>query len=325
MSTAATMQQTPAIPPRRPSRTQEKDNASSIPAIPPRPNKRFNRSVSPNPDRFAPSPLNDGFQAKNPPAHYYSSDAGGLTVEPVDRSSSVDLPSIGQEGQEYAAVTDELSSSPDLPRAGSASPEQTRTIGEDIKLYAPKPTMPAQSAKERVAVVTRTDSDRAAAFGIGRPSSEDPYPRSLKKKASTTSQLSHDSHVDDELGIPEIGQRVPLFGNAGDVQAPSPAPGSSATTEGAAKSSRHHARKSSGRSTFGSLPPDSYGLHGHGVESTDKLKKAYYEKHPEAKKLDYYNHLHGRVKDYSMSSEELNKIVRDTASRGAGSGNTIHR
>ncbi|KAI1861697.1 uncharacterized protein JN550_010767 [Neoarthrinium moseri] len=310
------MQQAPVIPP-RPSRSQDKDNGSSVPTIPPRPAKRFNRSISPNPDRFAPSPFNESpFHPKSPGRRY---SPGHLMAEPVDRSGSVDLPTIGQEGQEYAAVTDELSSSPETERRPSNSPEQTRTIGEDIKLHAPKPTMPAQSAKQRVAAVTRTDSDRAAAFGIGRPSSEDPYPRSLKKKASTTSQLSHVSHDEDEQGIPEIGQRVPLFGNAGDVQAPTPGPGQSGTPDNAKSSTRHHARRTSGRSTFGALPPDSYGLHGHGVENTDKLEKAYYEKHPEAKKFDLYNHhLHDRVKDYHMSSEELNKIVRDTASRGHG-------
>ncbi|KAH8666330.1 altered inheritance of mitochondria protein 21 [Xylariales sp. PMI_506] len=318
MSAATTMQQTPLIPP-RPSRSQEKDNGSSIPAVPPRPTKRFNRSISPNPDRFAPSPLNEGsFPPKSPGTRRFSS---GLTVdEPVERAGSVDLPSIGQEGQEYEVVADDISSEPSEDRQGSASPEQTRTVGDDLKLHAPKPTMPAQSAKQRVAAVTRTDSDKAASFGIGRPSSEDPYPRSLKKKASTASQLSQSSHVDDEQGIPEIGQRVPLLGNAGDIQAPSPAPSSATTAE---KTVPHHSRKLSGRSTFGSLPPDSYGLHGHGVERTDKLEKAYYEKHPEAKKIDLFNYqLHDRVKDYSMSSEELNKIVRSSASRGAGLGNT---
>ncbi|KAK6080651.1 hypothetical protein SCUP234_05197 [Seiridium cupressi] len=311
------MQQTPAIPP-RPSRSQDKDNGSSIPAIPPRPAKRFNRSISPNPDRFAPSPLNESPFAPKSPGRRTSGTM--LSADPIERPGSVSIPSIGQEGQEYAAVTDELSSSPENQRA--VSPEQTRTIGEDVKLHAPKPKLPQEAAKQRVAAVTRTDSDRAASFGIGRPSSEDPYPRTLKKKASTTSQLSHDSHVDDEQGIPEIGIRVPLLGHAGDIQAPTPGPGSSSTPDLPKSSTRHHTRKTSGRSTFGQLPPDSYGLHGHGVEHTDKLEKAYYEKHPEAKQFDLRNHhLHDRVKDYHMSSEELNKLVRDS-SGGAGFGST---
>ncbi|KAI1373563.1 altered inheritance of mitochondria protein 21 [Hypoxylon crocopeplum] len=318
---AATMQSTPAIPP-RPGRTQEKDNGSSVPAIPPRPiNRRLNRSVSPNPDRFAPSPLNESpFAPKSPRATRHNLTRLG---EELERPRSVEMPNVGEEGREYAAAIEELSSSPETSRRSSTSPEQTRTVGEDIKLYAPKPTMPAQSAKQRVAAVTRTDSDRAAAFGIGRPSQEDQvFPgRTLKKKASTASQLSHQSEPytnEDEVGIPEIGQRVPMLAHAGDVQAPSPAP-RTASTDGT-KPIRHHTRKSSSRSGFGDLPPDVYGLHGHGVASTAKLEKAYYEKHPDVLQKERYNHLHDRVRDYSMSSEDLNKIVRDTASRGAGFG-----
>ncbi|KAI1118348.1 hypothetical protein F5Y14DRAFT_260239 [Nemania sp. NC0429] len=299
---------TPVIPP-RPARSQEKDG-NPAPTIPARPTKRFNRSVSPNPDRFAPSPLNDNpFDAK-PKRNSHS-----LLGEQLDRSTSVDLPGVGEEGQEYAAAIEEL---------GSSSPEQTRIVGEDLKLHAPKPTVPAASAKQRVATVTRTDSDRAAAFGIGRPSSEEPLyagARSLKKKASTTSQLSHHSelYTDDEHGIPEIGQRVPMLSYAGDVQAPSPAPPRASSVD-STKSGRHHTRRTSSRNGFNDLPPGSYGLHGHGVESTAKLEKAYYEKHPEIYQKEHYHSLHDRAHDYSMSRENLNKIVRDTASRGVGFG-----
>ncbi|KAI0021804.1 altered inheritance of mitochondria protein 21 [Xylariomycetidae sp. FL0641] len=316
MSSAATMQSTPSIPP-RPSRGQDKSNGSSAPLVPPRPTKRFNRSVSPNPDRFAPSPLNESpFLPAKSPRHSQSH----LGEELIERSKSVDMPGVGEEGQEYAAAIEGLNvSSPEEERQPAGSPEQTRTVGADIQLHAPKPTMPAVSAKQRVAAVTRTDSDRAASFGIGRPTSTD-LPRGLKKKASTTSQLSHNSenHVEDEQGIPEIGQRVPMLLNAGDVQAPSPAPPRAPSVDGS--KTYHHHRKLSSRSGFGDLPPGSYGLHGHGVASTDKLEKAYYEKHPDLLQKEHYNHLHDRVHDYSMSSEDLNKIVRDTASRGAGLG-----
>ncbi|KAI1458086.1 altered inheritance of mitochondria protein 21 [Annulohypoxylon moriforme] len=319
---AATVQSNPAVPP-RPTRSQEKDNGSSAPTIPPRPVRRLNRSLSPNPARFAPSPLNESpFGPKSPGAARHSQTHLG---EELERPTSVEMPNVGEEGREYAAAIEGLSTSPDdQSRRSSTSPEQTRTVGEDIKLYAPKPTMPAQSAKQRVAQVTRTDSERAAAFGIGRSSFEDQaYPgRSLKKKGSTTSQLSHQSepYAEDEHGIPEIGQRVPMLVNAGDVQAPSPAPAPRAASVDGTKSSRNHTRKTSSRGGFGDLPSDVYGLHGHGVATNDKLEKAYYEKHPDALKKERYNHLHDRVNDYSMSSENLNKIVRDTASRGAGFG-----
>ncbi|KAI1343069.1 altered inheritance of mitochondria protein 21 [Xylariaceae sp. FL0016] len=321
---AATMQSTPAIPP-RPSRSQDKGTGSSAPMIPPRPTKRFNRSVSPNPDRFAPSPLNESPFVPKSPRHSQSH-----LGESIERSKSVDMPGVGQEGQEYAAAIEDMQDTmPEPVSPGSAgSAEQTRTVGDDLKLHAPKPTMPASSAKQRVQQVTRTDSDRAAAFGIGRPSSDDPVQsanRSLKKKASTTSQLSHHSEMagEDDHGIPEIGQRVPMLANAGDVQAPSPAPPRAPSAEGH-RPGRAHTRKLSARGGFNELPPGSYGLHGHGVQSSDKLEKAYYEKHPELKSKEHYNHLHDRVHDYAMSSEDLNKIVRDTASRGAGFGTTEH-
>ncbi|KAI1429892.1 altered inheritance of mitochondria protein 21 [Xylaria sp. FL1777] len=313
---AATMSSTPAVPP-RPTRSQDNANGT-VPTIPARPTKRFNRSVSPNPDRFAPSPLNES--SFIPTAKRNSQSFLG---EELERSTSVDLPGVGEEGREYAAAIEELgSSSPDETR--SSSPEHTRLVGEGLKLHAPKPTVPAASAEKRVAAVTRTDSDRAAAFGIGRPSSEEPLysgARSLKKKASTTSQLSHHSelYTDDEHGIPEIGQRVPMLSYAGDVQAPSPAPPRASSVD-STKSGRHHTRRTSSRTGFHDLPPGSYGLHGHGVESTDRLEKAYYEKHPDIYQKEHYHPLHERVHDYSMSSENLNKIVRDTASRGVGFG-----
>ncbi|KAK3953675.1 hypothetical protein QBC32DRAFT_112669 [Pseudoneurospora amorphoporcata] len=300
MSTTASQ---PPVPP-RPSRSTEKQPA---PVIPPRPLKnRIERSMSPNPNRFAPSPLNEG------PIQPRSSHPlrNGHNGEDIKRSTSVDLPSLGQEGMEYASITENTSSSEQ-----SAAPEQTRTVGHDLKLHAPKPSLPPANAKQRIMAVTRTDTDRAATFGIGRPSSDDqsthvlPSDKSLKKKASTTSQLSVD--LDDEHGIPEIGQQVPMYKNAGDVQAPSPAPGAGPDQV------KHHSRRTSAR---GILPPGSYGLHGHGVFAADKLEKAYYEKHPEARKKEHTPYQYDRANNFSMTSENLNKIVRETASRGSGLG-----
>lgn len=328
---APSSQPAPLVPP-RPSRSKSQDKNSGSgtgtgpppPAIPPRPSRRFNRSVSPNPDRFAPSPLNEtSFAPKNTlnSSHRTSGLSASHLGHELERSTSVELPGPGEEGQEYAVIEDHSASPEEPPRRDSTSPEQTRTVGEDIKLHAPKPTMPAQSAKQRVAAVTRTDSDRAAAFGIGRPSSAEQ--RSLKKKASTTSQLSQAEVVEEGHGIPEIGQRVPMYPNAGDVQAPSPAP-TSAPAESVKPSRSSHSRKSNSRG-FNELPPGSYGLHGHGVAATDKMEKAYYEKHPELLQKEQYKYQHDRPNDFSLSKEDLNKIVRDTASRGAGPGNITHQ
>jgi len=302
--------QPPVVPP-RPIRSQDKDEqASSMPKVPPRPIKhRFDRSVSP--DRFAPSPLNESpFLSRSPKATRSSPTNGnGFLSESIERPGSVALPSVGEEGLEYDALKE------DRP----TSPEHTRTVG-DLKLHAPKPSLPAQSAKQRVAAVTRTDSDKAAAFGIGKTSSEDPsaHRSSVKKKASASQISGSDSHFDDEQGIPEIGQRVPMNPFAGDIQAPSPAPAISGISEGL-KSGRHHGRRTSARG-FVDLPPGSYGLHGHGVSSTDKLDKQYYEKHPELFHREKSVPLHDRQNDFALPSSELNKIVRETASRGSGVG-----
>ncbi|KAM4063048.1 altered inheritance of mitochondria protein 21 domain-containing protein [Hirsutella rhossiliensis] len=311
MSAAAT-QQTPAVPP-RPSRTMDKEGTGTMPKIPPRPaHKHIDRSVSPNPDRFAPSPLSGGVTVK-PANRAQLLGPRERADEAIDRSGSVPMPSVGEEGVEYSAVADEMN----YEERRSSSPEQTRTVGEDLKLHAPKPSLPAASAKQQVMAVTRTDSDRAASFGIGRPGStagERSASRNSNRKRPGSSYSAHsDHHTDDEQGIPEIGQRVPMNPHLGDVQAPSPGPG--ATSEGANK--RHHGRKLSARG----LPPGSYGLHGHGVAPQDKLDKAYYQKHPEVLEREQHTPLHDRQNDFAMSSSDLNKLVRDTASRQSAPGN----
>jgi hypothetical protein len=312
MTMSATATQAPVIPP-RPGRGQEK---ASLPVVPPRPIKsRIDRSVSPNHGRFAPSPLNEhAFPRESPRGSRLSFDYASQD-ELMPRSTSVDLPSLGEEGREYASLVEQSRSAVDQ----ASSPEHTRTVAEDLKLHAPKPSLPALSAKQRVLAVTRTDSDKAASFGIGRPSSfGEATPaagstRSLKKKASTTSQLSNatESQTEDEHGIPEIGQQVPMYPGAGDVQAPSPAPGAAESPK-----AKHHARRPSSRG----IPPGSYGLHGHGYVPQDKLEKAYYEKHPDLLKKEHTPHHHDRANDFSMSSQDLNRIVRESASRGSALG-----
>ena len=238
--------------------------------------------------------------------------------EPIERSGSVDLPSVGEEGREYSALMGEAQNDTTntAARSQTSSPEQTRTVAQDLQLHAPKPSLPANSAKQRVQAVTRTDSDKAAAFGIGHPSNGEDRPISRERgvsrgesrdrisKRPSTSMSGNSDQTEDEHGIPEIGQRVPMNRHLGDVQAPSPGP-----SEG---SGRHHSRKHSARS----LPPGSYGLHGHGLTPQDKLEKAYYQKHPEALEREENTPIHDRQNDFAMSSTDLNKLVRDTANRG---------
>ena len=88
-----------------------------------------------------------------------------------------------------------------------------------------------------------------------------------------------------------------MYPNAGDVQAPSPAPGSGF----AETAKRHHTRKTSSRG-FAELPPGSYGLHGHGVLSSDKLEQDYYHKHPDMVKKEHQLYQSDRPTNFSMSS-----------------------
>ncbi|KAF7884452.1 uncharacterized protein EAF02_004788 [Botrytis sinoallii] len=332
MSTA-----TPQVPPRT-NKSQEQGNTSSgapslgsnIPQIPPRPaNRRADRSVSPARESFARSPLNDmPIQQNHGKSSLYamnSANSSTTELEVPHRPSSVALPSIGQEGNEYAEV---FGASEDL----SSSPTQTRNVANDLKLHAPKPSHPESSAKQRVSAVTRTDSGQAAAYGLGRAGNDrDPSSRSLKNKSSFASNASaierppSSTGHEDEHGIPEIGQQVPMYPNAGDVQAPSPSPYSTPYTPGIGfhndGSKRHHERKISGRGA--DIPPGSYGLHGHGIIPHDRFEKAYYEKHPELYKKEtasYHGPLGEGRAEWAMSSDDLNRIVRDTASRGAGLG-----
>lgn len=337
----------PQLPP-RPSRSQFQQSSSTTtmeaPKVPPRPiARRQDRSESPHRDSFARSPLNS-----SPFAMAY----GGITTGIYDnvnaasssigvpaRPSSVTLPSIGQEGSEYAdLIHNETEKAPD---ALSASPTQTRNVGSDLPLHAPKPSLATSSAKARIATVTRTDSSQAAAAGIGKATTpgsgddKDPHTRPLKGRESFSSTKSSASTerpssvlADSEHGIPEIGQRVPMYPNAGDVQAPSPSPFPQQFPSGIGfhndgSKPRHHGRTRSGREVF-QPPPGSYGLHGHGLASPDKFEKAWYDRNPEALVKEeggqYGPGIGGSRGEWAMSSEDLNKIVKETASRGAGFG-----
>lgn len=329
-----TTQTAPSIPP-RPSRSPNPHAVSAtsdIPKIPPRPaNRRVERSTSPLRDSYAPSPLNE--MPNGPHMSRTGSDYSSFSHRPP----SVTLPSLGQEGMEYAEL-DNLAAEEEQQQAAL----ETRNISSDLKLHAPKPSLPTSSAKAKVQAVTRTDSQQAAAAGFGRADDDsDRRPRSLYSKnsgsraESTTSNDTerHASFV-EEHGIPEIGQRVPMYPNAGDVQAPSPSPHLypgghvSAPSLGSAtslRSGRHHQRTRSGREP--SAPPGSYGLHGHGVPPSDKFEKAWYEKHPDEmvrEEQGQYGPGIGEPRpDWALSRDDLNKIVRGSAAQGSGLGKYI--
>ncbi|RDI88812.1 hypothetical protein Vi05172_g1451 [Venturia inaequalis] len=306
-----------------------------VPRIPARPKRSVERSVSPGRDTFARSPLND-------PLHHNAKLPGSSNLSRTvsrdlpPRPPSVSLPSIGHEGDEYASLTPQPE-------------EQAKQIAGDLPLYAPKATLPVSSAKSRIATVTRTDSSQAAAAGIGKPSSETDSQIGHTLTRSTSSQASRsrpasrpaslykvDTHEYEQDRIPVFGIQVPMYPNAGDVQAPTPSasvpPPSTGVgyfNNGGAVSAagRNHSRTRSGREHF-TGPPDSYGLHGHGVNHKDPFEKAWYDKHPddharEAKGI-YGPAIQEGRKDWALSSDELNKLVHGkTPANGMGTSSNV--
>ena len=337
---------TPQVPP-RPARTQHHAlDSSDIPQVPPRPQRTRDRTQSPNRDHFPRSPLNEmplGMSHGNISGTMYSSgsqNASSSSLSLPHRPPSVSLPGIGQEGSEYADLEYESSESPALEKTLSNEPTQTRNVGSDLPLHAPRPSFSDSTAKARVSTVTRTDSTQAAAVGIGKaltPINDDrePHLRSLKTKGSfpraessaSTERPGSAQAGEGDHGIPEIpgvGQRVPMYPNAGDVQAPSPSPFSQTFPTGIGfhnqgTKPRNHKRTKSGREIF---PPGSYGLHGHGVANPGQFEKAWYDKHPEALEREGYGQygpgLNATRGEWALSSEDLNKLVRETRSAGFG-------
>ena len=331
----------PQVPP-RPSRSQhQQPPIQDFPKIAPRPSRgKPERSQSPHRDQFARSPFNEPHLSK-------TISNSGLSVHSRNDSStnlparppSVSLPSIGQEGDEYADI--DYTKKPEdkdaeEEEAVTNEPRETRNVAGDLPLHAPKPSLSSSTAKTRVSTVTRTDSQQAAAVGIGKPttptlspedtlSHDHPFKPKVSfrtESAASTERPDSAAQTEDDHRIPEIGQRVPMLPDAGDVQAPSPSPfqqqfpvGIGFHNSGSAKPGRHHRRTPSGREI---LPPGSYGLHGHGIQNTDQFERDWYAKHPEA--LDREEHgeygpgIGGGRGEWAMSSDDLNKLVYETAS-----------
>lgn len=334
----------PQVPP-RPARSQHPTiPASDMPQIPPRPkqHRTSDRSQSPNRNHFPRSPFNEpplgslGMTFGNKSGGVYgnsSRDGSSSNLDLPQRPSSVSLPSIGQEGNEYAEIDYKPETAVTEAETSGNEPKETRNVGSDLPLHAPRPSFSDSTAKARVSAVTRTDSTQAAAAGIGKaPTPHDdrnPSDRPLKARLSfrapsaASTERPSSAQAEDEHGIPEIGQRVPMYPDAGDVQAPSPSPfqqtlpaGVGFHNSGMHKPSKHHRRTPSGREI---LPPGSYGMHGHGVPSSDHFEKSWYEKHPEALEKEengqYGPGIGGVRGEWALSSDDLNKLVRETSSK----------
>lgn len=338
----------PQVPP-RPTRALHPHTSpmafAEIPRIPPRPGHGMPvRSRSRSRDNFPKSPLNEipNVGSKGGSIHssesQYTSDSD---FEAPQRPPSVSLPSIGQEGNEYADIEyGRRQETSTISDTNQNEPIPSKNVGNDLPLHAPKPSLSSSTAKARVATVTRTDSSQAAAAGMGKAgtplTSEILQSPALRSKVSfsrtesvaSTERPASAQASDSDHGIPEIGQRVPMYPDAGDVQAPSPAPlsqtappGIGLYNDGVQRPGRHHSRTRSGREVFRG-PPGSYGMHGHGVLHNDQFEKAWYDKHPDALVREEHGQygpgISGGRGEWALSSDDLNKIVRDTASRGPG-------
>lgn len=306
----------PAIPP-RPTGSSLTPSTSNpdAPRIPPRPARRRNeRPVSPEPDSFAPSPLNA-----------LPGEVASLNPERPPRLSSVTPPHpVGQKNKADEDIERQRGRK-DENSYQIQQPAQTRNVNENLYLYAPRPSLPGSSAKAQVEVVTRTDSRQAAAAGLGKVTSpnnneDDRARQMLSGDHGSQRELSRERHnsvqLNEEHGIPEIGQRVPMIPNAGDVQAPTPAHDAHSDREGPQPVQGHGHRDSS-------VPPGSYGLHGHGAQSNSQFEKAWYDKHPEEVSREEQGQLASPRPECAMSSDDLNKIVKSSAHRAAGLGKTF--
>jgi hypothetical protein len=303
-----------------------------MPEIPPRPaNKKTLSNRSTSPAHYPQSPFFE--MPSNTIGRTVSNDPSNQSLPP--RPPSVNLPSLGQEGSEYA----DLPYDNPAPQSadGVEAAAQTRNVRGDLHLHAPKPSLPTSSAKTQVEAVTKTTAKQAAALGLGKPvtpvhDDQEHAPVPLRAKSSfsrPTSSASNERrasivYVEEQGPAEQGGIRVPINPLLGDVQAPSPAlvgDRASGVSANNGQRRRHH-RTMSGREVF--LPPGSYGLHGHGVPTQDKFEKDWYAKHPEQYLHDedqgHYSSTGTGRGEFALSSEDLNDIVRSTASRGAGLG-----
>lgn len=310
----------PTIPP-RPTRSGPASlDPQDTPLIPPRPH-RTDRSPSPNREAYTRSPLNELPPSSQQPIPAYAQHHPNISASDLpDRPPSVQLPSIGQEGDEYAS----------LSRTQSEIEGLQRNVAADLPMHQPTASIPQATAKSRIETVTGTESSQPSPVTGPKILADDDNTerRSLRPRASfnrsntslTMTSRPGSIHDPDPIGIPEIGVQVPMYPNAGDVQAPSPAPVATPHAPGIGYfndgSQRHHHRRRSSRHDLN--PPGSYGMHGHGVEPRDHFEKAWYQRHPEelAKEMRHpYDPGHPRS-EWALSSEQLNQLVHGSTDRG---------
>ncbi|RKF62202.1 putative protein impact protein [Erysiphe neolycopersici] len=278
------------------------------PKIPSRPiDKSTGRSISPNQDNYARTPLNKAplclniNEAEN---QVSATNSAGLSDSEICHLLSVKLPSIGQEGTEYADVyktqDENLNKLPINNKHISSSCQSDKLESTYLK----------SGVESLVTAMAHTDS------------SKDSVMTNTSEGIGTDRQISDVSK--NTQGIPQIGLFVPMYPNAGDVQAPSQSLKANKITGNSSddhkEESKYDSQKLNGR--VQEIPSDAYGRYGHGFVSQDLFDKAYYKKHPELFKKEIGSYGETRP-EWAMSSEDLNKIVQDTAGHGTKIGYSI--
>lgn len=228
---------------------------------------------------YAQSPLNQRPDSPSKPSP---------VLQPAHHPT-VKIPSIGQEGLEYAdyerlkaeAKQDDEEDQQQQQQQHPA-PGQTRNVASDLKLHSPRPSAGNTTAKV-------SNMARSGLEASSRPS--------LSSRPSSMIYADSESGGSDKPVEP--GTRVPMYPGAGEVQAPTP---------------RSDSTKPRASGEF-ARPPDSYGLHSHDMEPTSKFEKEWYQKHPEAqeRKEKISKAMRGPRPEDALSSDALNKLVRDTA------------
>lgn len=178
--------------------------------------------------------------------------------------------------------------------------EQVRDIGSDVKLHAPKPSLPSSTARANVHAVANTNSQQAAAAGFGKAVSpghgqteSDSHPLPSEGNGSRAGNTAPRDEpqastvLENEQRTPDIGQQVPTYPDAGDVQAPSASPPVPASRED-------------------EFEKDNSGEH------SDELACEEQER--------YGPGLATERAESSLNSDDSNKLVKDSTGGGAGHG-----
>lgn len=188
----------------------------STPVVPPRPT----RKLDPSPVR---SPLNAPPAAVATPSK--SKPPSTLSAEDVPpRPPSVAaLPTLGQEGAEYASF-DQLPPEAHGVSNGDAAygtPEQTRNVSSEMPLHAPKASLPQSTAKTRIETVTRTDSTQAAAAGIGKSKPDDDVHKTPADSSTSVDRVRRRSEDLTRTTSADPNSLRPVVSASGTIQSDS--------------------------------------------------------------------------------------------------------